>query len=94
MSLVAYGGSSESEEEQDSPVLKSNGGGKGQDLRKLLSVLPAPSKGKKQPVKLLGIPSLKPSGSSDESDSDEDRPKAKRKGVSVSLRLSWPTVKL
>lgn len=55
-SLVAYGGSSDSEEEEEiaSVGVKTS---KEQDVRKLLSVLPAPKKGKNQPVR-LGIPSL------------------------------------
>lgn len=50
MSLVAYEGSSDSEEEDSSTILKSE---KEQDVRKLLSVIPAPNRGKKQPVRLL-----------------------------------------
>ena len=54
MSLVAYGDSSGSEEENE---LVSESG-KDKDIRKLLSVLPAPVKGKKnQPVR-IGLPSL------------------------------------
>lgn len=57
MSLVAYGESSESENEDS--VDKTHKADKGgQDVRKLLSVLPNPSKGKQQPVR-LAMPSLK-----------------------------------
>ena len=55
MSLVAYGESSGSEDE--GTVGSSSKGDEAQGVRRLLSVLPAPGKGRNQPVR-LAIPSL------------------------------------
>ena len=61
LSLVAYGDSSGSESEpEDGPVSRSNNQSAKEDVRKLLSVLPAPrggGKGSKQPVR-IGLPQL------------------------------------
>lgn len=58
-SLVAYGESSGSEgEDQPSGSVISS---KVRDVKKLLSVLPVPRKGKNQPVR-LGIPRLQQPG--------------------------------
>ncbi len=61
MSLVSYGGSSGSDSEEEKTAVKLNGAERSHDIRKLLSVLPAPVKGGKQRVR-VGVPSLKQKG--------------------------------
>lgn len=58
LGLVSYGDSSDSDSEKEGTTLKLNGPERSQDIRKLLSVLPAPVKGGKQRVR-VGVPSLK-----------------------------------
>ncbi len=85
MSLVAYGESSGSEDEDNvrnslEPCV--GGNRKMQDVRKLLSVLPVAGKRKNQPVR-LAIPTL----NSEDSD-DESGPSRKRNAVGARTQIT------
>ena len=58
MSLVSYGESSGSESEEEQSRAGSKDVGETKDVRKLLSVLPAPVKGGKRRVQ-VGVPRLR-----------------------------------